>query len=321
MRRVGDIHKAILCVLLFVLIIVNTCNIFAQTPEIAAKVDTSKILIGEQIRLDLRVSYPKSLELSWPVVGERMGNFEIAERLPLERRVTEDGIEELQQLLITSFDTGWFVIEPLPFVYKNISSEEVDTIHTDPILIYVATVAVDTTAEIRPIKDILQVESSWRDHLPYILAAVLAVIIIVVLIFLWKRRTKKPVTPLAIKRPGIPIHLRALEQLEALEQKKLWQSGRVKEYYSELTDIVRFYIEKRFRVPALEQTTDEIVSSLKATNRNISIDQLFHILSLADLVKFAKFQPTASNNETVLAQAKEFILQNSETIREEVENG
>ena len=320
MRRVGDIRKAIWRGLLLVLVIFYSGNIFAQAPQITATVDTSKILIGEQIRLDLKASYPKSFELSWPVFGERTGNFDIAEKLPLERKVDEERIEEFQQLLITSFDTGWFVIEPFPFIYRNISSEQIDTIQTDPILIYVATVAVDTTAEIRPIKDILPVEDSWRNYLPYILAAVLVIMIILILIFLWKRRKKKVLPTEDIQQPEIPIHLQVLKQLETLEQKKLWQKGQVKEYYSELTDIVRFYIEKRFRVPALEQTTEEIVSSLKVTKRIISLDQLYHILSLADLVKFAKFQPTSLNNEAVLAEAKEFILLNSETIKQEVGN-
>ena len=117
----------------------------------------------------------------------------------------------------------------------------------------------------------------------------------------------RPILQLRSK-PKLPPHVIAMEALENLRLKKLWQAGKVKEYYTEMTDIIRYYIEGRFSIYAMEMTTDEIMQSLKAhEDGSAARDLLRDTLVLADLVKFAKAQPLPLDNEQSLNQCIDFV--------------
>jgi hypothetical protein len=132
-------------------------------------------------------------------------------------------------------------------------------------------------------------------------------VILAIYFFLIKKKKKEPVIKMRLK-PTIPADEAALEALETLRLKKLWQSGRVKEYYSEMTDIVREYIELRFSIRALEMTTDEISSSIRQVAVNGQArEKLVSTLTLADLVKFAKEQPMPMENDLCLNQCIDFV--------------
>jgi hypothetical protein len=100
-----------------------------------------------------------------------------------------------------------------------------------------------------------------------------------------------------------------LMDLEKLRLLKLWQSGKVKEYHSSLTDIVRTYLEDQFRLKALESTTSEILGDLREHTAipKENQDALLKILSMADLVKFAKYQPVAEDHEQSMTVAVDFV--------------
>jgi hypothetical protein len=176
-------------------------------------------------------------------------------------------------------------------------------------MLAVHTVKVDTTQAIKPIIGPEKVPITFREMIPYILAGLLVVIIITGIVwYLRKRRKNQPVLQF-IPKVTIPPHEMALQRLEALRGKKLWQSGKIKEYYTELTDIVRSYIETRYKVPALEQTSSEIIDSL-----SVSADfpgslkpGLQIVLERADMVKFAKALPVATENERSMQEAVSFI--------------
>jgi bifunctional N-acetylglucosamine-1-phosphate-uridyltransferase/glucosamine-1-phosphate-acetyltransferase GlmU-like protein len=109
-------------------------------------------------------------------------------------------------------------------------------------------------------------------------------------------------------KPKIPPYVTALEALETLRLKKLWQADKVKEYYSELTDIVRQYIEAQFGVQAVEMTTDDILYGLKNIGINAqAMGKLTNTLQTADLVKFAKATPHALENDTALSYSVDFV--------------
>jgi len=135
-----------------------------------------------------------------------------------------------------------------------------------------------------------------------------SIILLILLIYFINRYYKnKPVPPL-VEPPPIPAHIIALEKLDKLKAEMLWQNGKLKQYHSQLTDIVRDYIERRFYLPALEQTTEEIIFSF----RNVAVDKesmgkLKQILILADLVKFAKELPLPNENEISMTNAYDFV--------------
>ena len=146
-----------------------------------------------------------------------------------------------------------------------------------------------------------------RDNAIKVLLGLLLVIVLIGIWYYFKKR-KKPVPVVVEVKPLVPLHLQALNKLNALRDKKLWEQEEVKQYHSELTDIIREFLEKRYKIRAMEQTSDEIFSGIRhleiaEENRN----QLRQILMLADLVKFAKQKPLNADNEQSMANAIGFV--------------
>ena len=166
----------------------------------------------------------------------------------------------------------------------------------------------DPAKDIKPIKPPLTAPVTFRELLPWIgLGVLILALAFLIYYYLKKRKQKVPVVTSRLKT-SIPPYEAAMEALESLRMKKLWQSGRVKEYYSEMTDIVREYIELRFPVRALEMTTSEINAALRQTDVNGNAREKLHqTLILADLVKFAKEQPLPLENDLSLTQCVDFV--------------
>ena len=123
----------------------------------------------------------------------------------------------------------------------------------------------------------------------------------------WKKRQKKATGEVYVPPPR-PAHIIALEELAALKEKKLWQKGLIKQYYSEVSEIVRRYVENRYRLMALEQTTDEIMYGLIRLQIKGSVcSKIETMLQLSDLVKFAKYQPGISEHEEILTMAFDIV--------------
>jgi hypothetical protein len=211
-------------------------------------------------------------------------------------------------LYITSFDSGYWAIPPFKFIING----DTTGIYSDALLLSVSTVAVDTTQAIKDIKQPYAISYSWidwiKDNKLLIGLVMLGILILcIVIYFILKSLKNKPpqVVEEAVK---IPPHVIALEKLEQLRAGKLWQEGKLKSYYISLTDIIREYIEHRFKIQALEQTTDEILTSFRSVAIDKeSLDRLRQILVLADLVKFAKEHPLPNENELSMDNAFEFV--------------
>jgi hypothetical protein len=166
---------------------------------------------------------------------------------------------------------------------------------------------VDTTTQVLDIKPPMKAPINFKEALPYIFGFWILALIAVLIWMLISRHKKKGF--FFESKPQDPPHIIALRELDSLRTQKLWQSNRVKEYYVNLTEIVRKYIEKRFDIMALEMTTDEIVDAFKYNNfvdpesKNLIKD----LFTLADLVKFAKAQPLPDENEVSLLNAYQFV--------------
>lgn len=299
---------------LVVFLFVSFCS-YAQTVSVKTSLDTNVILIGQQVKLSIEIRNDKQLRLQWPVLPDSLGQIEIVQRDKIDTVQTRDDASSIfrkQTLYITAFDSGYFVIPPVTVYDEKDTSKLIAA--SNPLLLTVQIMAVDTTKAIHDIKPIAEVPLTWRDFLPYIYA--LLGLILLVIIFLYVRsklaNRKKPVEE--IKVPMRHAHEIALEALKELDSKKYWQQGQVKFYHAAISDIVRTYIEHRWSIPAMEQTTGEIVtqsviSSLNAESR----ENLQYILNLADLAKFAKFQPLANENEQAMRNAIEFVKSTIET--------
>ncbi len=302
--------------ILFIALCLGVLNSFAQIHTAVAKIDTAKILIGEHIRLKVDVRYPAELKnnpahtIIWPVYTDTITEkIEIVEQSNIDTSLSSDQKTVLlsKTYVITSFDSGFVVIPPLTF-YNSLDTTR--PFETQPLLIEVQTVAVDTTQEIKDIKEPIDVPLTLKELLPYFIGGLITIIIILLIILYFLKRKKK--APQIIEEVKIiePAHVIALRRLEELNQKKLWQQGKNKEYHSELSEIVRWYIEERYRIPALEQTTGEILVSIRSLALSAELrEKLQQLLSLSDLVKFAKAQPLPQEHELSMQNAIDFIQQ------------
>lgn len=281
--------------------------VFGQQTSPVAELDTNLIRIGEQVRLTIRVDLPKGAAVQWPV---------LADTLPQHMEVVRDAgtdtvlggadgsISLRRKIIITSFDSGAWAIEPIPMVVNG------DSVETNALALQVATVPVDTTQAIRDIKGIYEVAPerwAWlKKNWPW-LAGGAAFLLAVLGFVLWFSKRKKPELA-APPPPMLPLHVRMRAALEELERKRLWQQGLHKQYHTEVTDILRHFVEERFGTPALEKTTDELVQELKLSSMSAEQrEKLANMLRLSDLVKFAKLTPAPTENEQLMASALRMV--------------
>lgn len=292
----------------------------AQPGKPVATLDSTLILIGQQAHVDLRVAYRAdngAVDIQWPLITDTLtAKVHVLHDSHVDTVLPQKDkdpylFEQVRTLTITAWDSGFWAIPPFRFVING------DTVETGALLLTVNTVAVDTTQAIRDIKEIYTVPFSlvdWlREHWAWIAGGLAALAVLTALFILLYKRSRRP-KPAAPPPPPVPVHIRTLLALEALRQKKLWQQGRTKAYHSELTGILRNYVEQRFHVPAMERTTDELLAALRmsAMPRNQQ-ERLGTVLRTADMVKFAKWNTIPAENEQALATAVQLVQETADT--------
>jgi hypothetical protein len=299
-----------LCVLAVILSFGSVA--FAQDVSVEARLDTTSLLIGDQVALHFTFTAPAGTQVLWPRIPDTIyKSLQVIARAKPDTAVSQDRNTASihQRLLLTSFDTGFFTIPPIPFRYRILPDTTTKIAETRLLLLDVKTVAVDTTKAIKPIKGPLRVPLTLREVLPWILLVLgIAALATFIIYYVGRRKKHAPIFNL-IQKAELKPHEIALEALAHVREKKIWQSGRYKEYHSELTDILRKYIEDQFGVRALESTTDEILEGMLAIGNvgQESLKQLRQILTLADLVKFAKALPLGGENEESLDIGIRFV--------------
>lgn len=279
-----------------------------QEIKVRAKLDTTQILIGDQVNLWFTLEHPEGLKVDFPATGDSLaGKVEVLSASKPDTISKVNRIWRLRQrLVLTSFDTGFYVIPPFTFRYH----ENNDSARTEALPLQVYGMPVDTTKGITDIKMPYEIKVTFSEVLPYILVGLLLIAIVVMYIRYMQKRRKVLETAEKPAPPQIPAHLIALEQLDELVREKLWQQGKTKLFYSKLTDIIRQYIELRFGVPAMEETTEDIIRDFTREGhiKEGIRKELKVLLELADLVKFAKWHPVAEENEASQQSAYDFIL-------------
>ena len=282
---------------------------FSQEVKVKATIDSTKILVGDQVNMKIQISYPAKTIISWPTFKDSLNkHIEIIEQSKIDTLLNDLKSLTLQQTLtITSFDSGSFYVPSVLFKYKNLNDTTLFIAYTDSLLLNVNTLAVDTTKAIKDIKEPLSVPITFNEVAPFIFGALLLMTIIWgILWFIRKRKKGEPVIRFA--KPSIPPHMETLMALDQLRDKKLWHNNKVKEYYTELSDIIRIYIEKQYRIIAMEMTTDEIITTISPKLGNeTTLNKLKNLLIMSDLVKFAKANPLPNEHENCLTSAYDFV--------------
>lgn len=274
---------------------------------VSAAIDSATLFIGDQTNVHLQATCDPSEQVQMPVYGETLiPEIEIVERTNVDTTKLKDGRYQLNQTLtVTSFKDSLFYINPLPFV----SGE--DTFWSEGMMLNVIQpFEIDTTLAITDIKPIAKAPIWLWGIFRWILLAILLIGLGIgsyyLYVFIGKRKGVIPEEP---KEPARPAEEVALEKLDQIKEAKIWQSGQVKEYHTELTDVVREYIGARFDVRSSEKTSDETLRAMKPVlqDKKSLYEQLRKMLSLADLVKFAKWTTTPDENENALRTAYEFV--------------
>jgi len=289
--------------LVFFILFAFALKVASAQTTVTSRLDTTKAIVGQTVGMEVKIVQAPETEVFWPLLNDSIGGVDLINTGTADTQKTSD-----QQLLITrryvlmAFDSGSFVIPPLTF---NVRSPKGNAdISTNPLRLEVFLMPVDTTKAIKDIAPLVEVPYDWLNLLLIILGVILLAAIVY---WLYKRYTgKKEVVEVAKELKRTP-HEIALEELEKLRVAGLWQQGRVKIYYTELTDILRRYISARWNINAMELTSDEILSSGFVRLLGNEKKHLVFILQMADLVKFAKALPLPADHENCLAGAVEFV--------------
>ena len=276
------------------------------------------LMLGDQTDLHLSVTHEASEQVQMPVYGEMLQEgIEIVDRSAIDTTALPDGrVQMTQDLTLTSFKDSLFAIQPL-----YVTSGE-DTFWTEPMALNVIQpFEVDSSLAITDIKDIEKAPIWWWGIIRWILLVLGILLLIDLAFWLWKwyekhhQPAEETIDP-ELLRPADEV---ALEKLDEIKAQKIWKDGKVKEYQTELTDVVREYIGRRFDVHSTEKTSDETLREMKPKVDKDLYTRLKSMLQLADLVKFAKWHTTPDENETALITAYDFVNETKEVVTDENE--
>ncbi|MBN2597935.1 hypothetical protein [Labilibaculum sp.] len=273
----------------------------------SAQLDTNLIVIGDQINLLLSIEQPKGLRVEFPVFTDSISSgVEIVKQSPQDTISLENGnIKVNKNFLITSFDDG--VHKMNPFEFKIHDENLMNIIRTDTMLLGVKTFEIDTSKANFDIVMPIHTPIAFAEIAPWAFGGLLLAALIVLLILYLRKRKKNQ--PLFVKvKPAEPAHVIALRKLDEIKKQKLWETGKVKQFHSDLTDTIRYYLDERFQLSTLESTTDEILKAVNTVEVNSDWHaKLKEVLERADLAKFAKFTPLQDENELSLKYAYKII--------------
>lgn len=300
--------RKIASIILFILLSGIHFFVKAQGVVATAKVDTNIVVVGQPFTLELSITQPKDAQLVWPFIADSIGLMEVLKNSGVDTIPVDDKsiLMRTQKVTLMAFDTGQFIIPGYNIDYKLRNSNA--KVYTDPIAIKVFLMPVDTTKAIKDIHPVQDVPYDWM-FVGLISLAIVVLAFIIWFVVRYLKNAKKKDDELA--KSVVPLkspYEIAMEAFEKIKKKQLWQSGDVKIYYSELTEIVRTYIQNRWMIPALEFTSDEILDHafIKQLNQS-EHEKLVYLLRLADLVKFAKAIPHVSEHELCLMNAIQFV--------------
>ena len=289
---------------------------------VSAAIDSTTLFIGDQTDLHLRATCEVGEQVQLPVIDEQLiPGIEVVDRTIIDTTTLNDGrVQYNQYLTLTSFEDSLFYIEPLPFVSGD------DTVWSESLMLNVVQPFELDSADmaITDIKGIYRAPIWWWGFLRWVLLALAVAGIGVggyyLITYLQSRMGKREEDAVAAE-PLRPAEEVALEKLDIIREQKIWQTGQVKEYHTQLTDVVREYIDRRFEVSSAEQTSDETLRAMRPllNDKKDLYEQLRKMLTLADLVKFAKWTTTPDENELSLRSAYAFVKETTPVEEEPTE--
>lgn len=286
----------------------------AQQVSVKAAVDSVDLVMGDVTHLTVSVDVPSSLESSVQLV-----DFPVltpgADFIPFHgvdvvgsdsTTVREEGRVRYDfDFTIQAFDPGTVTIPP----FAVVPAPGADTVKSSIIALKVAPVDVDSLETVHPMESIVSPATKWYDYIPdWLLWVLLGIAVVAVSVGAYLILRKRKIAIEESKAIPVPPYDLAKLRLEKLRNRNLAENGHEKEYYTELVDILRQYLQGRFGINAMEMTTTQIVRALRSNRETrLTADEMRGVLSVADFVKFAKVRPLPDDNVKAFNRAMNFV--------------
>lgn len=284
----------------FILFISLISYIACFSQRLSAVTDTNKILIGEKIQLVLKAVIPKNEKPLWFTI-DTIPHFEILDKSKIETQPNENNLVLTQTLTLTSWDSGKW----------QIPSFKLFNTTTKPITVFVAYTPFDVSKPYNDIKDIADVKKPEHETWYWYVIGAAILIVLFLLFFPAGKKQPRPVSEIDLN-----AYKKAMQQLEKIRSSNLAEKN-VKEYYSQLVGVFRWYVQARKGIQSVSRTTDTLIIQLQQLN--LPQDQYSHLLQvlrLSDFVKFAKFEPAAKENDEAFNTIKQsiIVIENSDAV-------
>lgn len=284
----------------------------SQDVIVNGKITTDTILTGHPFDYSLDIRMPKGYIINWNELKDTLNkSVEVISRSEIKEQPIDNSSDILltQHLTLTSFDTGYVEIPSIGIkYYKSAKDTSVYTSYTDYMYVYVEAAAIDTTMAYKPIKTPIKQNITFEETVPFVGGGIILAGLVLLIIYIVRRLRKKTNIEEEEVKPQIPAIVTAREKMAQLKESNLWQSGKYKDYYTDLTGIAREYLEGQFNIDAIEMTSDEILDEVRKIQLdNLIFSKLQNTLITSDLVKFAKATPSPTENENAFKDINSFI--------------
>lgn len=280
---------------------------------VEASLDSAAIRIGEQLNLHTRVTVPKGTRVIFPeyAQGYLTEGIEVLERSQVDTSTIDDGARWVlhRNYLLTSFDSALY---SLPAVEVQVGERRYAS--HNPLGLKVESIEVDTVHidNIRDPYGPVSIAFTWSGSF-VATSLLLWVLIIVFVISLCRLFKHEPLRRRVSVTPPPPAHQVALSAIEQFRGRTADSEDELKAYYDELTGVLRTYIKERFGIDAREMTTPQLINALTNAEDQTALYDLRELLQTADLVKFARLQTSATENDRSLLHAMDYINQTKPT--------
>lgn len=283
-------------------------NAAAQV-TVDVKLDSVQFWVGQQDGLDLTVSLPAKDKLEMPPIKagtELMPDVEVVEVMEPDTQMLDEGkrMQVHQRYIITAWDSSFYYLPPLPVkvngkLYESkqlalkVYTIDVDTLHADQFF---------------PPREIMDNPFSWDDWKGVMWSLLAIVLLGGMIAWLWWRiKTGRPIFRMIRRKVKLPAHQVAMSSILKIKEERKWAEEDSKEYYTQLTDTLRTYIQDRYGFSAMEMTSSEIIERLMEEGDQKKLDELREIFRTADLVKFAKWTTLLGENDANLVAAIAYV--------------
>ena len=307
-------HRRFQCRLFAILLLFCLCGSgFAQDEvRLIPKLEPTKILIGEQTTLSVSVVAPMDREVRLALPADTLvSGVEILGVATGDTTMISDRLRQIvYEVTLTSFDSASYTLDHIAALVADQPVEAQD----QPILM-VGTVPVDLEHpdEIRDIKPQWLADFVLWDYLYYValfyaFMSLIALLFVTIAYFIGRQKKERAAVSAEVTEPLRDPYEEAVEELAKLKDEKLWESDQVKEYYTEMSDILRRYLKRVYGFETGEKTSSEILELFRShIGRERMYDDLSRILTTADLAKFAKYRPEMGENVGLLSASRAFV--------------